>query len=111
MANSGSKSEKSSISVLEGECREFVARALSNTLSTEVAQSTFAQIVDGVPLPSVLEDTYGGSDLEPDHPLFSHESLCPGALEKTKELLTMLAIEDLKFDTSVGIRSRFHKPM
>jgi hypothetical protein len=56
----------------------------------------------GLSLPSVLEDTYGGLDLEPNYPLFSHESLCLGALEKTRELLQTLDIGNLKSDTSVG---------
>lgn len=101
MADSGIKSKEVSISILDGECRELVARALRNTLSTEIVQSTLAQIVDGLPLPSVLEDTHGGLDLRPDHPLFTHELLCPGAFEKTKQLLERFNIDDLRFNTSV----------
>ncbi|KAL1882860.1 hypothetical protein Daus18300_000498 [Diaporthe australafricana] len=96
-------SDKSSVNVLNSEYHDLVARALRNTLSTEIAQSTFAQIVDGLPLLSVLEDTHAGLDPEPepDHPLFTHESLCPGALEKTREILRIFDIENLKFDTSL----------
>lgn len=101
MADSIDTSGKSSIEILKGERHDMIAQAIFNILSTEIAQSTFAQIVDGLPLPSVLEDTYGGSDLEPDHPLFSHESLCPGVLQKTKELLEKFEVKNLKFDTSV----------
>ncbi|KAK2606931.1 hypothetical protein N8I77_005650 [Diaporthe amygdali] len=100
MADSIDTSGKSSIEILKGERHDMIAQAIFNILSTEIAQSTFAQIVDGLPLPSVLEDTYGGSDLEPDHPLFSHESLCPGVLQKTKELLEKFEVKNLKFDTS-----------
>jgi hypothetical protein len=103
MADSGIKSDKSSIDILDGECHELVAQALRNTLSTEIVQSTLAQIVDGLLLPSILEDTHRGLELEPDHPLFTHESLCLGAFEKTKEILRTFKIENLKFDTSVGI--------
>lgn len=101
MADSINKSGKSSISTLESGHHELIAGALFNILSTEIAQNTFAQIADGLPLPSVLEDTYCGSDLEPDHPLFAHETLCPGVVEKTKALLEQLDIEILKFDVSV----------
>lgn len=103
MADSGIKSDKSSIDILDCGGHESVGRALRNTLSTEIAQSTLAQIVDGLPLPSVLEDTHRGLELEPDHPLFTHESLCPGAFEKTEEILRTFKIENLEFDTSVGI--------
>lgn len=102
MADSGIKSDKSSINILDREYHELVARALRNTLSTEIVQTTLAQIVDGLPLPSVLEDTHRGLELEPDHPLFTHESLCPGAIEKTGEIMRTFEIEDLKFNTSVG---------
>lgn len=104
MADSGIKSDKSSINILDGEYHELVARAVRNTLLTEIAQSTFAQIVDGLPLLSVLEDTHCGLDLRPDHPLFAHESLCPGAFEKTKQLLERFDVHDLSFNTSVGPR-------
>lgn len=103
MTDSRIKSDKSSLNVLDGECYELLSRALRNTLSTEIALSTFAQIVDGLPLPSILEDTYGGLEFEPDHPLFTHELLCPGVLEKAGEILRTLEIENLKFCTSVGI--------
>lgn len=102
MADSSDISGKSSISTLKSERRELIAEALFNILSTEIAQGTFAQVVDGLPLPSVLEDTYGGLDLESDHPLFAHEVLCPGVLHKTRELLEMLDVETLRFDTTVG---------
>lgn len=104
MAESGIKSDKSSINILDGEYHELVARAVRNTLSTEIAQSTFAQIVEGLPLPSVLEDTHCGLDLRPDHPLFTHESLCPGAFGKTKQLLERFNVHDLRFNVSVGPR-------
>lgn len=60
MADSSNKSGKSSMSILESDRRELIAGALFDILSTEIAQCTFAQIVDGLPLPSVLEDTYLG---------------------------------------------------
>lgn len=103
MADSSTKSNKSSINVLDGEYHELVTRASCNILSTEIAQTTFAQIVDGLPLPSVLEDTHAGLDLELDHPLFTHESLCSGALERSREILRAFDNESLKFDTSVRI--------
>ncbi|POS70092.1 hypothetical protein DHEL01_v211516 [Diaporthe helianthi] len=45
MADSGIKSDKSSIDILDGECHELVAQALRSTLSTQIAQSTLAQIL------------------------------------------------------------------
>lgn len=58
-------------------------RAVTNVLSTELAESTFAQLVDGLPLWDVVNGLhhYG---LEEDEPVFKHRELCPGVLEKTR---------------------------
>lgn len=89
-------------SALSSELQKLLQQALHNLLSTDIARHTLAQIVDGVPLPSTLEDTWGGLDLEPDHPLFAHKSLCPGILAKTEELLRTFEVKDLTFESSVG---------
>ncbi|KAJ0123807.1 hypothetical protein J7T55_012277 [Diaporthe amygdali] len=58
-------------------------RAVTNVLSTELAESTFAQLVDGLPLWDVVDGLhhYG---LEEDEPVFRHRELCPGVIEKTR---------------------------
>ncbi|CAM1503617.1 Fc.00g012080.m01.CDS01 [Cosmosporella sp. VM-42] len=66
--------------------REVVVQAVSNVLATEAAESTFAQIVDGLPLSHVEKDGYDGS-LSHQHPLHTqHTELCPGALETVQQL-------------------------
>lgn len=58
-------------------------RAVTNILSIDLAQLTFTQLVDGLPLWDVVFalDHYG---LVEDEPVYKHRELCPGALDKTK---------------------------
>lgn len=78
------------------------ARAVTNVLSTELAESTFAQLVDGLPLWDVVFGLgHYGHDRE--EPVFKHRELCPGVLEKTRAFRTA-------FDPgSLVIRTDVHK--
>lgn len=81
------QSQKLSIEILTGQHRDVFTRAVENVLSTEIAQITYAQIADGLPLSSVEKDTYAFGALTYDHPLHTnHIDLCPDALEKTRQL-------------------------
>ncbi|KAL1868299.1 hypothetical protein Daus18300_006023 [Diaporthe australafricana] len=68
---------KASISNLDEPYRDAVATAISRVLSTEIAETTYAQIVDGLPLPEVLQDVYGDL-ICPDHPIHQHTQLKDG---------------------------------
>lgn len=59
------------------------SRAVTNVLSTELAESTFAQIVDGLPLWDVVYGL-GHYGLDREEPVFKHRELCPGVIEKTR---------------------------
>lgn len=61
-------------------------RAIRNVLSTELAESTFAQLIDGLPLWDVVS-ALGHYGLDREEPVFNHQELCPGVLEKTKTSL------------------------
>lgn len=92
------------VDVLDQEHREPLTRAIHNVLSTEVAEITYAQIIDGLPLTSVAYDTSAG-DLPEDHPLHDiHSELCPGMLDKARELRSELNLEILKFDSRVSFK-------
>ncbi|KAK1764961.1 hypothetical protein QBC33DRAFT_579903 [Phialemonium atrogriseum] len=93
---------KSSIDMtLGGPHRDIFARAVSNVLATELAKITYAQIIDGLPLASVAEETE--SNLLPDrHPLFDvHTELCPGVLEKTEEFRAQFDPGSLELDANL----------
>lgn len=85
---------------LDAEHRSVFAQAISTVLNTDLAELTFAQIIDGVPLPSVFTDNqYGGLDI--DHPLHRHTELCPGVLEKAREYRDAFNPDELSFSSRV----------
>lgn len=60
-------------------------RAITNVLATDLAELTFAQLVDGLPLLEVAGDQLKHRHTEGE-PVFKHTELCPGAIEKTRAL-------------------------
>lgn len=92
---------KSSIEMAVGAPhRDIFARAVSNVLSTDIAKITYAQIIDGLPLASVAQDT--GYELPNGHPLHNgHKDLCPGVLEKTEEFRARFDPGSLQLDMNV----------
>lgn len=72
------------IDALEEHHRSVFRRALSNLLATEVAEFTYAQILDG--LPTVESQNESHPRLE-GHPVYEldHRELCAGSLDKARE--------------------------
>lgn len=60
--------------------RVALDRAISNVISTDIAEYTFAQIVDGLPTAEVANDRYG-YPLHIDHPIQNHKALRTGVIE------------------------------
>jgi hypothetical protein len=86
--------------------RDTFVRAIDNVLSTELAIFTYTQIIEGLPTADVAWDRrlpglYG------DHPLDGHEELCPGAMEKARELCPLWDPDMLLFNPKVGYRQTF----
>lgn len=88
--------------------RLVLDRAIKNVLSTELAQFTYAQIIDGLPTGDVSWDCrYCGAFGE--HPIDSeHEKLCPGALEKAREYYEQWNSEILMFEAKVSLLQFFY---
>lgn len=82
-------------------------RAVTNVLSTELAESTFAQLVDGLPLWDVVYalDHYG---LEENEPVYKHRTLCPGVLEKTRAFREAFDPARLEIRADVNTRQTYH---
>ncbi|KAK3899210.1 hypothetical protein C8A05DRAFT_46661 [Staphylotrichum tortipilum] len=84
----------------ESEQYRTFRRAISNVLSTELALSTFAQIVDGLPTADIAFDRrFHG--LDNDHPVDEHEELCPGVMEWTREIRDQFNPSILMFDPTL----------
>jgi hypothetical protein len=89
-----------SVELLSPEHHHVVNQALQNILSTDLAELTMAQLVDGLPLASSGWDARG-SFLVGDHPLTAHENLCDGSLEQTRAFRDAFDSSRLQFDSSV----------
>lgn len=88
--------EKSTIGELSVVHQEAATQAINNVLATEVALTTYAQIIDGLPLCDIAWDTRG-SRLSPQHPINLHTQLCPGTISKAESFRDDLVISQLTF--------------
>lgn len=80
---------------------DVFTRALFNILSTSIAETTFAQILDGAPLSQNVRNaprrTYPRT-----HPVCTqHPELCPGVLDRTRHIRNAFFPQELKFDGRV----------
>ncbi|KAH8194167.1 hypothetical protein TruAng_011668 [Truncatella angustata] len=80
--------------------REAFSLAINNILSTDLALTTYAQIIDGLPTSDVAWDQYS-SKLHRRHPINDHVALCSGVLEKAKEFRADLDLEALRFSPTL----------
>lgn len=87
---------------LDAEHFEPLRQCLVNLLSTQVAELTYAQIVDGMPLASVYAEDHWFRD---GLPVMEHEELCPGVLEKTQRFRSEFDI--LSLNLQPDVRTRF----
>ncbi|KAL1837763.1 hypothetical protein VTJ49DRAFT_3427 [Mycothermus thermophilus] len=75
--------------------RSLLKRAIRNVLSSDAARETYAQIVDGLPLARVADDSYGRPECVL-HPLHEeHKELCAGVADEADRLLTEIDIDEL----------------
>lgn len=94
---------RASVEYLGQRHRDIFTHALSNVLSTPAAELAFAQIIDGAPLSQTANEVRNRI-LPQDHPVREqHPELCPGVLEKTRDIRTTLDIRVLPFDFQVCV--------
>jgi hypothetical protein len=102
MENFNKQLEKMSIAILQDEHRDAFIRALTNVLSSQIAEVTYGQIVDGLPLSSVALDVYR-DNVCPGHPLLhEHKELCPGVDDHLRSLGTDFDAGSLKIKSGAG---------
>ncbi|KAH8777578.1 hypothetical protein F5883DRAFT_409655, partial [Diaporthe sp. PMI_573] len=87
---------KISLEHLDAEHLQPFHQPLSNTLSTPIAESTFAQLVDGMPLSAVYKRTHWYSE---NFAVETHEELCAGSLEKAVAFRTNFDFTLLQFES------------
>jgi hypothetical protein len=91
------------IESLPAEHRDIFVHALKNVLSTELAEVTYAQILDGAPIADVAIDRYSSHLIDPDHPVRSHKTLCAGVLEKARRFRSVLDTTAIPFQSQVNL--------
>ncbi|KAF4336803.1 hypothetical protein FBEOM_9337 [Fusarium beomiforme] len=72
-------------------------RAVRNVLQTEVAELTYAQILDGLPTEKSVNDSYPFIE---DHPVYTskHTDICPGFIDRAREFRAQFGLSLLKYD-------------
>lgn len=83
-----------------GEHLAAYTRALATVMSTDVARSTCAQIVDGAPLSQTLSLMPARPELT--HPVYQHSKLRDGVREKIAQVLDTSNSHVLQFDFDVS---------
>lgn len=72
---------KVSVQLLGPDHYEPLVGAIRNVLSSDLAELTLAQLIDGLPLIDTVWDMKGAL-IRRGHPLISHNALCEGAMEQ-----------------------------
>lgn len=75
--------------------------ALSNLLATDVAEFTYAQIIDGLPTTWSFYDFHSLYDTD-DHPAQLHENLCEGVMDRVYKFRSAFDPLSLRFEPYVG---------
>lgn len=101
---SESEITKVSISNLTTEHLDIFVKTLSKVLSTNLAERTFSQVIDGLPTCDVY-DKYGECRRED---IDAHEEPCPDSVEAFKRFRADFSPNTLEIDSKVGGSSTYH---
>jgi hypothetical protein len=90
------------VEVLDIEHRQAFEQALMRVLGTDVAENTFAQVIDGLPTYESYAEFHWPQD---GHPATHHTELCSGMLDKAREFRSAFVPKSLSFQ--LPVRSNF----
>lgn len=94
-----SNSHVDSLDILDAAHQNPFEKALRRILNTELAEHTYAEILDGLPTNDSYRDLHYP---QAGHPCLQHLELCPGSRERACEFRSGLDITALKFNSSVS---------
>ncbi|EGX91112.1 hypothetical protein CCM_05269 [Cordyceps militaris CM01] len=83
---------------LDEDHRNSFIKALLRILHTEVAELTYAEILDGLPTSASYFDFFYKQE---GHPAINHTELCPGVLNRTYQLRDQFDLTTLHFPSSL----------
>lgn len=89
-----------SLDILDEDHHRILERAVKNVLDTELAESVYAQILDGLPTEESVEESYEWIE---DHPVHTipHAEICPGYVDKAREFRAKFDSSQLRFQRTV----------
>lgn len=87
-----------SLTSLDAEHQASFKHAMANLLSTPIAEFTYAQIVDGMPISNIYKEDHGFCE---GFPVLNHEDLCPGIMNKTRAFRSQFDIDSIEFKPKV----------
>jgi hypothetical protein len=79
---------------------DILKQAIWNILTTDVAEFTYAQIIDGLPTTSSFTD-FHILRKSSDHPVRSHPALCDGAMDRIRAFRAQFDPISLRFEPDV----------
>lgn len=90
----GESVESFSVEFLEADHRQGFEQALMRVLKTGPAEHTFAEIIDGLPVKRSYVEFHWPQD---GHPAYQHDEICPGVVERARELQSKFSVTKLRF--------------
>ncbi|KAF7563632.1 hypothetical protein G7046_g454 [Stylonectria norvegica] len=86
------------LELLDEDHRKPLDRAVSNLLGTDIAEFTYAQILDGLPTEKSLRESFA---VVKDHPVYTkhHAEICPGFLDKARKFRAQFTTDQLRFQS------------
>lgn len=87
-----------SLTSLDAEHQASFKHAMANLLSTPIAEFTYAQIVDGMPISNIYKEDHRFCE---GFPVLDHKDLCPGTMDKTRAFRSQFDIDSVEFEPKV----------
>lgn len=93
--------EAENLDLLDQAHRCALEQAVRNILATDLAETAYAQILDGLPTEESLMDSY--TFQEDDHPVFAlnHVDICPGFVDKARQFRSEFDPSHLRYQPRV----------
>lgn len=90
------------LNLLDQVHRRALAQAVRNILATELAETAYAQILDGLTTEQSLMDSY--TFQENDHPVvaLNNVDICPGFVDKPRQFRSDFDPSQLRYQPRVG---------
>ena len=92
-------SNMANVAILDEDHRQSLERALVQILQTDLAEQTYAKILDSMPTSTSYSKI---NYYQYRHPAMNHTELCPDILDKAREFRANFDVATLQFSSSVS---------